>query len=51
MSQVVEANALAVAKQLVERSAIIRKAVEEQRTRVVPAVYDLETGEVSWLES
>ena len=51
VSQVVEANALAVAKQLVERSAIIRKAVEEQRTRVVPAVYDLETGEVSWLES
>lgn len=47
---VVQANARAVVEQLLERSAIIRKAVEEQRTRVVPAVYDLETGEVSWLE-
>ncbi|MGQ3383135.1 carbonic anhydrase [Glutamicibacter sp. TV12E] len=51
VSEVVKANALAVAKQLVERSEIIRKAVQEQRTRVVPAVYDLETGEVSWLQS
>jgi len=51
VDQVVKANVLAVAKQLVERSAIIRKAVEEKRTRVVPAVYDLETGEVSWLEA
>ena len=51
VDQVVKANALAVAKQLVERSAIIRKAVEEKRTRIVPAVYDLESGEVSWLES
>lgn len=46
-----KANALTVAKQLVERSAIIRKAVEEKRTRVVPAIYDLESGEVSWLEA
>ncbi|MBM7766685.1 carbonic anhydrase [Glutamicibacter nicotianae] len=47
---VVQANARAVVEQLLERPAIIRKAVEEQRTRVVPAVYDLGTGEVSWLE-
>ncbi|MGH3652971.1 carbonic anhydrase [Glutamicibacter sp.] len=47
---VVEANARAVAEQLLERSSIIRTAVEEKRTRVVPAVYDLATGEVRWLK-
>lgn len=47
VDQVVKANALAVARQLVERSAIISKAVEEKRTRIVPALYDLESGEVS----
>gem|GEM_PF-4176555 len=51
VKKVVKANALAVAEQLLERSAIIRKAVQEKRTRVVPAVYDLETGEMGWLES
>lgn len=51
VNQVVKANAKAVAEQLLERSAIIRKAVQEKRTRVVSAVYDLQTGEVSWLES
>jgi len=51
VDQVVKANALAVARQLVERSAIISKAVEEKRTRIVPALYDLESGEVSWLEA
>lgn len=50
VDRVVQANALAVAAGLVQRSAIIRKAVEEKRTRVVPAVYDLDTGEVRWLD-
>ncbi|MGP9529678.1 carbonic anhydrase [Glutamicibacter sp. AOP5-A2-18] len=51
VNKVVKANAIAVAQQLVGRSVIIRKAVQEKRTRVVSAVYDLQTGEVSWLES
>lgn len=51
VDRVVKANALAVAEELVQRSAIIRKAVEEKRTRVMPAVYDLDTGEVRWLDS
>jgi len=45
---VVRANTVAVADALVRRSAIIRKAVDHGRTRVVPAVYDLGTGRVDW---
>jgi len=45
---VVRANTVAVADALVRRSAIIRKAVDQGRTRVVPAVYDLGTGRVDW---
>lgn len=51
VNKVAKANALAVAEQLLECSVIIRKTVQEKRTRVVPGVYDLVTGEVSWLES
>lgn len=51
VNKVAKSNALAVAEQLLECSVIIRKTVQEKRTRVVPGVYDLETGEVSWLES
>ncbi|GHD12497.1 carbonic anhydrase [Zhihengliuella salsuginis] len=45
---VVAANTLAVAEALVERSQIIRDAVEAGRTRVIAAVYDLDTGLVDW---
>lgn len=48
IDQVVRANAAAVAEKLVERSAIIRRAVQAGRTKVVAAVYDLNTGEVQW---
>ncbi|WP_102157648.1 carbonic anhydrase [Zhihengliuella halotolerans] len=48
VDSVVRANTVAVAEALVERSAIIRAAVDAGRTRVVPAVYDLETGLVDW---
>lgn len=51
VNKVAKSNALAVAEQLLECLVIIRKTVQEKRTRVVPGVYDLETGEVSWLES
>lgn len=46
---VVHANTRAVARRLLERSAIVRAAVAAGRTRVVPAVYDLSTGTVRWL--
>jgi carbonic anhydrase len=46
---VVRANTRAVAAALVQRSTIVREAVEAGRTRVVPAVYDLSTGRVDWL--
>jgi len=50
VDEVVHANAVAVAAALVQRSQIIRDAVAAGRTRVVPAVYDLESGRVSWLD-
>lgn len=46
---VVRANTQAVARALLERSAIVREAVASGKTRVVPAVYDLATSKVSWL--
>jgi len=48
IDDVVRANTVAVAEALVRRSAIVRKAVDAGRTRVVPAVYDLGTGRVDW---
>ncbi|WP_313813483.1 carbonic anhydrase [Glutamicibacter sp.] len=45
---VVRANTVAVAQGLLKRSAIVRKAVEEGKTKVVAAVYNLETGTVDW---
>ena len=49
VDEVVRTNAVAVEAALVQRSQIIRDAVDAGRTRVVPAVYDLESGRVSWL--
>lgn len=49
VDEVVRANAEAVTVALVQRSQIIRDAVDAGRTRVVPAVYDLDSGRVSWL--
>lgn len=49
IDEVVRANTRSVAEALVRRSAIIREAVAKGRTQVVPAVYDLDTGKVSWL--
>lgn len=46
----VRANAVCVAQELVNRSAIISKAVADGSCRVVPAYYSLEDGSVGWLE-
>jgi carbonic anhydrase len=48
---VVRANSIAVADALVRRSKIIRDAVDAGRTQIIPAVYDLATGRVSWLSA
>lgn len=45
----VRANALAGARALPERSAIVREAVESNALRVVPAVYSLDSGRVELL--
>ena len=49
VDDVVRANAIAVAAGLVQRSSIIRDAVESGRTQVIAAVYYLTTGRVAWL--
>jgi carbonic anhydrase len=45
----VEANVTATANELIERSPLIRKRVEEGRLTILRAVYDLDTGHVRWL--
>lgn len=47
VDEVVRANTIAVATRLVQRSSIIRDAVDAGRTQVIPAVYNLTTGWVS----
>lgn len=46
----VHVNARRTAGALVERSAILKAAVEEKKVRIVAAVYDLATGKVEWGE-
>ncbi|MGP9650773.1 carbonic anhydrase [Glutamicibacter sp. AOP38-B1-38] len=48
INNVVRMNTVAVAAALVERSEIIRAAVNAGRTEVIAAVYDLQTGLVDW---
>ncbi len=49
IDEVVRANTVSVVDALLKRSKIIRDAVAAGRTKVVPAVYDLDTGQVTWL--
>lgn len=49
LSRAIDANARLGAQQLVERSAILRKARDEGRIAVVAAVYDIAAGEVRLL--
>ena len=49
VNEVVRANTIAVVDALLERSKIIRDAVDAGRTKVVPAIYDLDSGQVTWL--
>jgi carbonic anhydrase len=46
----VRANALAGARALPERSAIVREAMESDALRVVPSVYSLDSGRVELLD-
>lgn len=48
VNNVVRMNTVEVAAALLERSEIIRKAVNAGRTEVIAAVYDLQTGLVDW---
>jgi carbonic anhydrase len=44
----VHANAARTAGALVERSPVLKKAVEEKKLKIVTAVYDLASGKVEW---
>lgn len=47
----VEANVTATANEVIERSPLLRKAVEEGHLLVVRAVYSLDDGRVRWLDA
>jgi len=47
--QGVEANVTATAAEILDRSALLTKLVEEGELQVIQAVYDLETGQVRQL--
>jgi carbonic anhydrase len=47
----VKANALHQVQQLTRQSTILKDFATSQRIRIVPAVYSLSTGEVTWLET
>ncbi|MEO0468804.1 MAG: carbonic anhydrase [Bacteroidota bacterium] len=49
VNEVVRTNACMNAKELVNRSPIIRKAVQSGRVRIVPAYYNLDSGKVDFL--
>jgi carbonic anhydrase len=49
VNDVVKKNAELTAKELVDRSAIIRGAVEAGKLKIVPAYYHLDTGRVEYL--
>ena len=51
VNDVVKTNAALTAKQLLERSAIIRDAVQLNKLKVVPAYYELESGRVLFLNN
>ena len=47
----VEQNVRMTMAEILEKSADIRKLVEQNKVRVKGAMYDLETGRVDWMES
>lgn len=47
----VEANVTATANEVIDRSVVLRKAVEEGHLAIVRAIYDLGSGRVRWLEA
>jgi len=50
VQRVVETNARQTAADILERSPVIRELVDDGQLMVVPAVYDIETGRVDWLD-
>jgi len=50
LNDVVRINARKNAEELVNRSAIVRDAVNEGRVRIVPAYYNLTNGKIDFLD-
>lgn len=50
VNEVVKTNARLTAQELVNRSAIVQKAVDEGQVKIVPAYYHLDNGKVSFLD-
>jgi len=49
VNDVVKVNAQLTAQEMINRSAIIREAVETNKVKVVPAYYNLDSGKVDFL--
>jgi carbonic anhydrase len=50
VNEVSRLNAIETAQQIVEKSEIIRNLVNDSRVGIVPAIYDVATGKVSFYE-
>jgi carbonic anhydrase len=50
VDEVAKINAVQNAKQIVEKSEIIRNLVDDGRVGIVPAMYDVSTGKVTFFE-
>jgi|YelNatPaOPRAMG01_1025707.scaffolds.fasta_scaffold03947_9 carbonic anhydrase len=50
VEKAVDINAIRVKEEMLRKSAIVKKAVEEGRVKIVVMKYDLDTGEVKLLE-
>ena len=49
LNDAAHANARRTAAALVERSAVVKKLVEEGKVKIAVAIYDVETGTIEWL--
>ena len=47
----IEENVYCAIETLLKESEIVRNAVESQQLKIVPAVYDISTGKVEWLDA
>ncbi len=50
INKIAENNALKVAREIPEKSAIIRKLIKEHKIGIVAGIHDVKTGQVTFFE-